>query len=147
VRTIRVALADDDTGVREALTHVLEMDPRFSVVGAVADGQDLVTLAVESAADLVLLDVRMPHGGPEAAAALRSATRDWSHAPVIVALTAQANAGTVEAMLRAGAVGFLEKGNVGADLPNLLARAAGGEVVLAVPTGAEALRQLLAGAP
>jgi DNA-binding NarL/FixJ family response regulator len=144
VRAIRVALADDDTGVREALTQVLGTDPRFTVVGAVADGRDLARLVVETEADLVVLDVRMPHGGPAAAAAVLTATGDWSPAPAIVALTAQSDAATVVSMLRAGAVCFLVKGTVGADLPDLLARVAGGEVVLAVPSGAEALKQVLA---
>lgn len=109
MRIIRVVLADDDTSVREALTHVLEMGPRFSVVGVVADGLRLAALAVETKADLVVLDVRMPNGGAAAVAAVRAATQDRSTAPVMVALTAQSNAGTVVSMLRAGAVGFLGK--------------------------------------
>lgn len=146
MRVIRIALADDDTTVREALAHVLGMDPRFAVVGAVSDGRDLVPLVVETRPDLVLLDVRMPHGGAAATAAVRAATHDWSPAPAVVALTAQADATTVASLLRAGAVGFLLKGNVGADLPQLLARVGAGEVVLAVPSGAEALTHLLSGA-
>jgi DNA-binding NarL/FixJ family response regulator len=145
VRAIRVALADDDTSVREALTHVLGMDPRFAVVGAVGHGGELVQLVMETRADLVVLDVRMPEGGAVAAAALQAATQDWSPGPAIVALTAQSDATTVLSLLRAGAVGFLVKGKIGADLPDLLARAAAGEVMLAVPSGADALRQLLAG--
>jgi DNA-binding NarL/FixJ family response regulator len=147
VRAIRVALADDDTNVREALTHVLGMDPRFTVVGSVADGQTLAAMVVETEADLVVLDVRMPYGGTTAAMAVREATQDWPQTPAIVALTAQSDANTVLALLRAGAAGYLVKGNVGADLPDLLARIASGEVVLAVPTGAEALKRHLAGPP
>ena len=123
------------------------MGPRFSVVGVVADGLRLAALAVETKADLVVLDVRMPNGGAAAVAAVRAATQDRSTAPVMVALTAQSNAGTVVSMLRAGAVGFLGKGNVGADLPDLLARAAAGEVMLAVPAATEALRHVLVGPP
>ncbi len=143
MRAIRVALADDDTSVREALTHVLGMDPRFTVVGAVAHGEDLAALVVETRPDVVLIDVRMPQGGPAAAKAVRELTHDWSPAPVIVALTAQSDAATVLSMLHAGGAGFLMKGNVGADLPDFVARAAAGEVILAVPSGAEALKRLL----
>lgn len=147
MRPIRVALADDDAYVRDALTHVLGIDPRFSVVGTVADGLDLAALVVKSRPDVVLLDVRMPHGGPEAAVAVRTATLDWDPGPVIVALTAQSDAATVLSMVRAGALGFLVKGNVGGDLPDLLVRVAAGEVVLAVSSAAQALRQVLAGTP
>ena len=45
-------------------------------------------------------------------------------------------------MLRAGVVGYLVKGRIGAALPDVLARCAAGEVVLAVPCGAEALHEL-----
>jgi hypothetical protein len=45
-------------------------------------------------------------------------------------------------MLRAGAVSYLAKGRLG-ELPDMVARCAGGEVVLAVPSGAEALKQLM----
>jgi DNA-binding NarL/FixJ family response regulator len=146
VRVIRVALADDDPDFRAALVEVLEADPRFSVVGAASNGDDLVRLAVDTRPDLVVLDVRMPGGGPPAAKALREAAAEWeTPAPVVAALTAQSAVATVVAMLREGAGAYLVKGRVGSDLPDLLVRSTQGEVVLAVPTGAQALRHLLAG--
>ncbi len=60
----------------------------------------------------------------------------------MVALTAQTGVTQVLAMLRAGALGYLVKGRVGHDLPDLLARCARGDVVLAVPGAAEAMRRL-----
>jgi DNA-binding NarL/FixJ family response regulator len=144
MRVIRVAVADDDDGFREALVDVLNADPRFTVVAAAATGDDLVRLACDTRPDLVVLDVRMPNGGPVALKALRQASEGWGFpVPVVVALTAQSAVSTVLAMLGEGARGFLAKGRVEADLPNLLARSAAGEVVLAVPSAAEALRQLL----
>jgi DNA-binding NarL/FixJ family response regulator len=141
---IRVALADDDPAFRAALIEVLEADPRFTVVGAADNGTDLVRLATQTRPDLVVLDVRMPGGGPLAARALREAAADWeTPVPVVAALTAQSAVATVVAMLREGVGAYLVKGRVGSDLPDLLVRSAEGEVVLAVPTGAQALRHLL----
>jgi DNA-binding NarL/FixJ family response regulator len=142
---IRVAIADDDPSVRTALTEVLQADPRFEVVGAVSNGDDLVRLAVDTRPDLVVLDVRMPGGGAVGARALREATADWeAPVPVVVALSAQSSVDTVVAMLREGVSGYLVKGQLGSELPDLLVRAAGGEVVLAGPTGSQALRHVIA---
>jgi DNA-binding NarL/FixJ family response regulator len=145
VRVIRVAIADDDPSVRTALTEVLQADPRFEVVGAVSNGDDLVRLVVDTRPDLVVLDVRMPRGGAVGARALREATADGgTPVPVVVALSAQSSVGTVVAMLREGVSGYLVKGQMGSELPDLLVRAAGGEVVLAGPTGSQALRHVIA---
>jgi DNA-binding NarL/FixJ family response regulator len=144
MRVIRVAVADDDPDFRGALVDVLNADPRFTVVGAAATGNELVEIARDHRPDLVVLDVRMPDGGPAAARALREASAEWDFpVPVVVALTAQSAVSTVMAMLREGARGYLAKGRVDLDLPDLLARSAAGEVVLAVPGAAEALKQLL----
>jgi DNA-binding NarL/FixJ family response regulator len=143
-RAIKVVVADDDDDFRQALVEVLDADPRFEVVGAAASGDEMVDIALESRPDLVVIDVRMPSGGPEAARNLReAAARSGMPTPAIVALTAQPAVTTVVAMLRAGARSYLAKGRVDLDLPELLARVTGGEVVLTVPVGAEALSQLI----
>lgn len=137
-RVISVVVADDDPGFTDAVVDVLRADPRFSIVGTVATGEDLVDLVAEADPDVVLLDVQMPRGGPAAARALTRTGRG----PVVVALSAQTGATHVLAMLRAGALGYLVKGRVGHDLPDLLVRCAHGDVVLSVPGAAEAMRQL-----
>ena len=81
----------------------------------------------------------MPGGGADAARALT----DRDDGPVVVALSAQTGASVILAMLQAGAAGYLAKGRLGAELPDLVARAATGEVVLAAPGAVEAMRQLL----
>jgi DNA-binding NarL/FixJ family response regulator len=140
---IRVVVADDDAGVREALVDVLSADRRFLVVGSAATGHLALVVASAVRPDVVLLDVRMPGGGPAAAHALSGLPGvGRSGAPLVIAVSADTDAGTVAAMLRAGAVGFLAKGRLG-DLPDLVARCAGGEVVLAVPSAGDALREVM----
>ena len=134
---IRVAIADDDAGIRSALSDVLAADPRFDVVGTVASGDLLCRLVSDVAPDVVLLDVRMPGGGAPAAETLRAGV----HRPAVIAVSAITGAATVASLLRAGAVGYLAKGRLSA-LPDMVARCAAGEVVLAVPSAAEALRRL-----
>jgi len=142
--SIRTVVGDDDGGFRAAVVDVLADDPRFVVVGEAADGAELVEVARTTGPDLVLLDVRMPSGGSVAARALtEDGSGRFASRPLVVALSADSGPEVVASMLQAGAVGFLAKGRLGATLPDLLARVAEGEVVVAVPSGIHALRQLL----
>ncbi len=138
VDAIRVVVADDDDDMRSALLDVLSADPRFDVVGSAATGVELMALAGDRRPAVVLLDVRMPGGGVEAAAALAAEPSP----PVVVAVSANTELATVLAMLRAGAAGYLGKGRLGASLPDLVARCAAGELHLAVPNGPSILRHL-----
>lgn len=143
---IRVLVADDDELFRAALVDVLGADPRFVVVADLPSGEGIVEVARDHAADLVLVDVRMPAGGATAAEALRVASASGRLGPVrVVALSAQASTATVVGLLRAGAVGYLVKGQRASDLPDLVLRCAHGQVVVTAPTGASALRQLVQG--
>ena len=137
MRPTRVVIADDDDAVRDALDEVLEADPRFTVVGLAVTGNELQEVALTTLPDLVLLDVRMPGGGAHAARTLLASPSP----PVVIAVSADTGTSTVVAMMRAGAVGYLAKGSLSA-LPDLVARCVDGEVVLAVPSAAEALLQL-----
>lgn len=136
--TIRVVIADDDDDVRDALVEVVGADPRLVVVGTARSGDEAVAVCAATRPDVVLLDVRMPGGGAEAARRLTGPRP----APAVLAISAQTGSASVVAMLRAGAVGYLTKGRL-TDLTDLVTRVAEGHVVLAVPGAADALRQLL----
>ena len=135
---IRVVIADDDDDVRSALHDVLDADDRFLVVVAAAGGDDLALIVEAARPDVVLLDVRMPGGGMTAAREISA----LSYAPIIVAVSASTEAATVVAMLESGATGYLAKGRLGQWLPEMVARCVDGQVVLAVPNGADVLRLL-----
>lgn len=136
---IRVVVADDDVAFRDVLVDILVDDGRFDLVGTAQDAQSAVALCAQARPDLAVLDVRMPGGGPAAADGIRRAT---SGATRTVALSAQAGSGHVLSMLRSGASGYLAKGNVGVDLPDLLARVARGEVVIAAVAADRFMSQL-----
>ena len=138
---IRVLIGDDDATFRDALADVLDDDPRFTIVGVAPDGPGLLDLAARVDAEIALVDVRMPAGGVPAATVLSDPAAPW--APLtVVAISADTATSTVVAMTRAGATGYLAKGALGADLPDLVARCASGEMVLAIPGATEVLRQL-----
>jgi DNA-binding NarL/FixJ family response regulator len=58
--TARLVIADDSPPFLELLVVVLGQMPQLEVVGTAADGRAAVRVAVERAADVVLLDVEMP---------------------------------------------------------------------------------------
>lgn len=140
MRTITVVVGDDDATVRHTLTDLLHTDPRFEVIGHADSGATLLEVVALTRPQVALVDVRMPGGGVEAARALAAGPP-----VVVVAVTAESSVSTVLGMLRSGVRGYLVKGRIGANLPDLVARCAAGEIVLATPTGAEAMRQLVSG--
>jgi DNA-binding NarL/FixJ family response regulator len=136
--TIRVIVADDDEVMRRAMVDVLTAHGGFTVVADVATGGALPELVSETGAQLVVLDVRMPSGGATAARALRA----QEPPPVVVAVSASNDVPTVAALFRAGATGFLAKGHLGTTFADDLLRCLRGQVMIAVPHGAQVLRAL-----
>jgi DNA-binding NarL/FixJ family response regulator len=104
---IRVLVADDQALVRVGFRMILETEPHLVVVGEAADGQEAVAGAVDLAADVVLMDVRMPRlDGIEAT---RLLTSDSASAARVVMLTTFDIDEYVYDALQAGASGFLLK--------------------------------------
>ncbi len=99
---IRVALADDQTLVRQGIASLLELTPDIRVVVEAADGDEAVARFATAEIDVALLDVRMPRRtGLEVLAALRPR-------PCILLTTFDDDAVALEA-IALGARGFLLK--------------------------------------
>jgi DNA-binding NarL/FixJ family response regulator len=124
---IRVLIADDQRVVREGLSMLLGLLDGIEVVGAAADGDEAVRLAVARAADVVLMDLRMPRmDGIEATRHLGEARPQAR----VIALTTYADEPTVLGALRAGARGYLTK-DAGADeIERAIAAVARGEAAV-----------------
>lgn len=124
---IRVLIADDQRVVREGLSMLLGLLDGIEVVGAAADGDEAVRLAVARAADVVLMDLRMPRlDGIEATRRLCEARPQTR----VIALTTYADEPTVLGALRAGARGYLTK-DAGADeIERAVAAVARGEAAV-----------------
>jgi DNA-binding NarL/FixJ family response regulator len=106
--TIRVLLADDQAVVRRGLRTILEAETDMEVVGEAADGVEAVALARRRAADIVLMDVRMPRMDGLAATRLLAHPATGTPIDVLVVTTFDLDE-IVFAALRAGAAGFLLK--------------------------------------
>jgi DNA-binding NarL/FixJ family response regulator len=136
---ITVVVADDDARVGSALAALLEQEPDFRVVARTTTGDDAVTATRGRHATLVIVDVRMPGGGPDLVRRLVA----LPHRPVVVGYSAQSDAATWTRMLAAGCSAYLLKGTAAGDLPALLRRSLAGHLVVGVPGAPGVVRDLL----
>ncbi|MGW5370380.1 response regulator [Streptomyces sp. NPDC004009] len=127
--TIRVLLADDQALLRSAFRVLVDSEPDMEVVGEASDGAEAVRLAKERAADVVLMDIRMPGTDGLAATRLISADPGLAQVHVVILTTFEVDDYVVQS-LRAGACGFLGKGSEPEELLNAIRVAAGGEALL-----------------
>ncbi|WP_317442919.1 response regulator transcription factor [Streptomyces collinus] len=127
--TIRVLLADDQALLRSAFRVLVDSEPDMEVVGEACDGAEAVRLAKESAADVVLMDIRMPGTDGLAATRLISADPSLARVRVVILTTFEVDDYVVQS-LRAGASGFLGKGSEPEELLNAIRVAAGGDALL-----------------
>jgi len=104
--TIRVALIDDQTLVREGIRSLLKLSATIQVVGEAVDGCEAVELAQRHNPDVILMDLRMPKmNGIEAIKSLRTAE---IAIPVIILTTFDDHQLVLQG-LQAGAMGYLLK--------------------------------------
>jgi DNA-binding NarL/FixJ family response regulator len=103
---VRVLLVEDNDVYRSSLELLLALQPGLEVVGAVGSGADAAGAATRHAADVVVMDYRLP--GLDGAAATRAVIAETGAA--VVCLTAEATPEEREEILRAGAVALVEKG-------------------------------------
>jgi DNA-binding NarL/FixJ family response regulator len=108
----RIAIVDDHALVRLGLSDVLSDHADLNVVAMGDSAADAVSIAVEHAPDLMMLDVNMPGGGIEAAGRIRAEMP----AVKILMFSFLKDAEIVRQSLAAGATGYLVKGVSGADL-------------------------------
>lgn len=125
-----VLIVDDHALVRSGLRALIAGFNGFSVVGEAADGREALQLARRLAPDIMLLDIAMPGlNGLDTLARLRG------EAPHCRALVVSMHSGRayVEAALRAGARGYLEKAAAPAVLEEALRRVAAGGLHVPAP--------------
>jgi DNA-binding NarL/FixJ family response regulator len=142
--TVRVFLVDDQALVRGGFRMLIEAEDDMVVVGEAADGVEAVSTLARVAADVVLMDIRMPRmDGVEATQHLSAA-----HNPArVLVLTTFDLDEYVFAALKAGASGFLLKDARPAELLTAIRNVAAGDAVVAPSATRRLLEHVLPNLP
>jgi DNA-binding NarL/FixJ family response regulator len=123
----RILLADDHALVRRGLRLVLEGEPDMEVVGEAGDGAAAIQLALETPADLAILDISMPRmTGLQAVAEIRRRKPELR----CLMLSMHENERYLYEALKAGAAGYVLKSVADRDLVNAVRAAMRGEPFL-----------------
>lgn len=144
--TIRILIADDQRGIRDAFRMILEAQPDMTVVGEAPDGITALDLARRLRPDVVLADIRMPAldgleltralAGPDIADPIR----------VIVVTTFELDE-YVRTALRNGACGFLLKRSGPTLLVEAIRAAMSGDTLISPQLTVRLLRNVLTETP
>jgi two-component system response regulator DesR len=133
---IKVLLADDQHLVRGALAALLTLEGDIEVVAEVGRGDELVQAAIDSGAEVALVDVEMPGlDGLAATAALQTAVPSCR----VLILTTFGRPGYLRRAMEAGALGFMVKDAPPEQLAEAIRRVASGERVVDPVLAAESL--------
>lgn len=110
---IRVALAEDQRIVREALGALLAREPDIAMVGEAATGPEAIALAQAERPDVLVLDISLPElDGIEVARTLRVRLPELK----VLALSVHSDRHHVREMLKAGAAGYVDKSSALSEL-------------------------------
>lgn len=120
---IRVLAADDHPIVLEGVARLIAKHDDMRLVGEASTGAEVIRLAKDTLADVVLLDISMP--GPGFATVIRSLRKDRPRLAVLV-LSGQPASQYAVRVLRTGASGFLSKESLSEELAHAIREAAAG---------------------
>ena len=105
-REIRILVVDDHAVLRSGLRSLLQSEEDLEVVGEATNGREAIGLVKQLLPDVVVMDIRMPDlNGVEATRQAISIKPDIK----IIALSANSDERSPVEMLRAGAVGYVQK--------------------------------------
>ncbi|MCG6235326.1 response regulator [Vibrio furnissii] len=119
----RVMLVDDHPLMRRGINQLLSLEDEFDVVAEASNGADAIALAHEVEPDMILLDLNMK--GMSGLDTLKALRTDGSNATIVI-LTVSDSAADIEAIVRAGADGYLLKDTEPDQLVELLKEAVHG---------------------
>ena len=135
MKILRVLLADDHAIVLEGLRHILE--PEFEIVGEVADGRALVSVALIFRPEIIITAISLPRlNGIEAAREIRKINRKVK----IIFLTMHADPIYALEALDAGGSAYILKNTPVAEILLAIREALNGRVYVSPSINKEVVR-------
>jgi DNA-binding NarL/FixJ family response regulator len=125
--TIKVLVVDDHALFRRGIITVLSNQESLEIVGEAADGLQAIGKAEETAPDVILMDLNMPHcSGLEATQALQTKMPQVN----ILVLTVSENEADLFAAIKFGATGYILKNTEPEELIQAIFHIAQGGVII-----------------
>ena len=110
---VNVVIADDHRLVREAWALLLKRDKRISITGIFDNGQAVIDLCREKCPDVILMDINMePINGVEATREIKN----FCQSVHIIGISVHTDLSYVNALLQAGASGYVTKNSSGSEM-------------------------------
>jgi DNA-binding NarL/FixJ family response regulator len=140
---MRILLVEDETLVRLGLCELLKLNESYEIVGQAEDGFVAVETIMNTEADIVLMDVRLP--GQSGVDALKAVRERGKTIPIVLVTTFDDNEMFFRA-IQAGANGFIRKDSTLAELTECFDKVMAGErifrpsITRSVRTGLEAFQ-------
>ena len=126
-RTIRILIVEDHPLFGQGLRRVLELEPDFTVVGEIADGQVAVDKAPQLKPDVILMDINLPSlNGLQATRLIKTNNETIA----VIVLTAYHDDEQLFHALRAGAAAYFPKDVMPSELVTAVRAAAAGNFVI-----------------
>ena len=139
MKTIRVLIVDDHEIVREGLQILLSEESEFEVVGLAGDSEAALALVKQLNPDVILMDLVLP--GLDGIETTKRIVAANPSAKVLV-LTSYSDDLRVRDAIQAGAIGYLLKDVLKAELLNAIRSAAAGKPALHPDAQQYLMRQL-----
>jgi two-component system response regulator NreC len=103
---VKILLVDNHTIFRDGLRMLIEKEPDMEVIAEADDGRRAIELAKQLSPDIVIMDITMPDmNGIEVT---RAISKD-SPETLVIALSVHSDRRLTQALLEAGASGYLTK--------------------------------------
>lgn len=128
---IRILVAENEEPLRVAICALFANEPSFEVVAVAADADEAIAKAAAVQPDVAVLDVRMPGGGgPRAAGEIALVSTQTR----VLGVSAREDRTAILEMLRAGAIGYLVKGQAPEEIVDGVRRAHRGQASFSADT-------------
>jgi DNA-binding NarL/FixJ family response regulator len=126
-KKLRILVADDHELIRHGIRELLRVRPGWTVIAEAANGQEAVAKTNKLKPDVAILDVSMPDlDGLQAARQIRDASPNTK----VVVLTMHESDQMVRRVLDAGALGYVLKSDLAANLVKAVKDVSAGKLFL-----------------